>query len=110
MILIFMPIYAHGGWPTHERYKTSEVSKDLAWMAIGAGEAFPEIVLQIEGLLSEEEFPGVTIFHLENSGQHKNFPDEAVRLINKIVVNRDRVAGSRIDAVLADIEEARRNQ
>lgn len=97
-------------WPTHERYKTSAVSKDLAWMAIDAGEAFPEIVLQIEGLLTEEEFPGVTIMHLKNSGQHKRFPDEAMLLINKIVVDHDRAAGSRLDVVLADIEEARRNQ
>lgn len=93
-------------WPTNKRYKTSQITEELAWMAIEAGDAFPEVVAHIEGLLSEEEYPGVTIMRLEESGQHLRFPNEAKMLLDKIVGDPARVVGSRYNEVLAGIRDA----
>lgn len=92
-------------WPKHEQAKSVEVSKNLAWMAIEAGNAFSDAVAAIENSLQPEKW-GNTLHKLKETGLHKRFPDAAWRLIDHVVGDDIVIAGSNLSEILDEIAQA----
>ena len=92
-------------WPKHEEAKSIKVSGNLAWMAVEAGNAFPDAVAAIENSLQPEKW-GHTLHELKASGLHKRFPDAAWRLIHHVVGDDTVIAGSSLSEILDEISQA----
>lgn len=91
-------------WPKHEEAKSVEVSSNLAWIAIEAGDAFPNAVDTVEHMLQPHKW-GDILHELKESGLHERFPDPAWKLIRH-VVGRDTVtAGSNLPEMLDAIAQ-----
>ncbi len=91
-------------WPKHEEAKSVEVSSNLAWMAVEAGNAFPDAVATVENLLQPQKF-GDTLRDLKEAGLHKRFPDAAWTLIQRVVGDDTHIAGSDLLELLNDISQ-----
>lgn len=80
-------------WPKRSQDKSDQVSEKLAWMAIDAGDAFPDIIPVIEDLITPEEW-GSTLFHLWKKEEEyhlvSRFPDAALTLTDKLVGDETR--------------------
>lgn len=92
-------------WPKHEQAKSEEVSRNLAWTAVEAGNAFPDAVATIENSLQPEKW-GHTLLELKESGLHKRFPDAAWRLIYHVVGDDTDITGSSLSEILDEISQA----
>ena len=92
-------------WPKHEQAKSEAVSRNLAWMAVEARNAFPDAVAAIENSLQPEKW-GDTLNELKASGLHKRFPDAAWRLIDHVVGDDTVTAGSSLLEILDEISQA----
>lgn len=93
-------------WPTDNQSKSENVSKNLAWMAIDAGDAFPNAVSAIETMLVAEKWES-TIFHLqkteEETGLISSSPsaaNAALKMADKLVNDKTQTAGSALKKLL----------
>ena len=75
-------------WPTRPVDRSPRLSKHLAWMALEAGEAFPEIVVELSELIEGDEHSFV-LYELrlkeQKSGFVSEYPDACLMLIGKVV-------------------------
>ncbi len=90
-------------WPKRPQDRSLELSGKLAWMAIDAGDAFPDVVRDIEDLITQEEWESA-LFHLkmkeEETGLVSRFPSAALTLVDKLVGDKLRLADSTIKPLL----------
>lgn len=96
-------------WPKHPQARSPELSEKLAWMAIDAGPAFPDVVHAIKDIMTQEKHQGA-LFHLkmneEENGLVSRFPDAALTLVDKLVGENSGTLGDTLSVVLDAISSA----
>ncbi len=96
-------------WPKLQRSRSKLLSEKLAWMAIDAGDAFPDIVVAIKDFLLPEEWEN-TLFHLLKEDKKTDlisrFPDATLCLADKIVGEETRLARDTLAKTLTAITGA----
>ncbi len=92
-------------WPRHKIAKCSEVSSQLAQMAVEAGDAFPDAVKTVSDWLRPTKH-GETIHYLKESGLTGRFPNEAWLLIRSTVDEDTFLSQSELSELLNEIEGA----
>jgi hypothetical protein len=96
-----------GVWPRRTRDRSPELSGELARMAMEAGDAFPEAVTAIEGILTEEQWDWALLDLHEREKDSRlvsRFPKAALTLMDRIVSSQSRVEGVILGALLDKIE------
>lgn len=96
-------------WPKQPAARSSELSQNLAWMAIDADEAFPEIVEKIADIMLPEEHHSA-LFHLQSKNEESDLigrhPKSALTLTGKLVGSDIRHAGAMVKEILDTISAA----
>ncbi|MFV1850593.1 MAG: hypothetical protein ACMZ66_07790 [Thalassospira sp.] len=92
-------------WPKKVAAQSSDVSDNLAWMAIESGRAFPEVIETIKDILVPVNSAGVPLHRLMDSGLHRDFPIAARSLVARIAPDPNAVLGNSYAAVMSEIEE-----
>ena len=96
-------------WPKRPRDRSQSLSEKLGWMAIDAGDAFPDVVRAINGILTEEEWQGA-LFHLMTKEEEtrivSRFPRAALTLADKLVADRSHLVGDTLKTLLDAISRA----
>ena len=93
-------------WPKKLAAQNSEVSANLAWMAIESGNAFPSVVDAIKDRLVPVDQPGFSLHRLKDSELHKRFPLAAKCLVERIASNPHDVLSGAYEEVMNEIEES----
>ena len=72
-------------WPRRSKDKSPELSEQLAWMAMESGDAFPQAVAAIEGILKPEKH-SASLYHLiEKKDIIERYPDAVLTLVAGLV-------------------------
>lgn len=96
-------------WPRRPRDKSQSISEKLAWMAIDAGDAFPDVVSAIKHILTPEEWQSA-LFHLTKKEEEarivSRFSGAALTLADKLVGDRPNIMGDTLKTLLDAISRA----
>ena len=96
-------------WPRRPRDRSKSLSEKLAWMAIDAGDAFPDVVRAIKHILTEEEWQSA-LFHLTKKEEEarivSRFSGAALILADKLVGDRPNIMGDTLKTLLDAISRA----
>lgn len=98
------PWFEHA-WPKRPQDRSPELSSRLAWLAIDSGDAFPDVVKSINGVLTEEKYEDA-LFHLakaeQDGGLVSRHPEAALTLVDRLVG----AASGRVTDSLKNVLEA----
>jgi hypothetical protein len=82
-------------WPKRPHDRSNKLSKNLVWMGIDGGDAFPEIIAAISDLITPEEWQ-TSLYHLNQKEREtrliSRFPQAALLLSDKLVGDRTHVS------------------
>ena len=96
-------------WPKRPRDRSQSLSEKLAWMAIDAGDAFPDVVRAVVDFMTQEEWESA-LFHLmkkeEEIGLVSRFPNAALTLADKLVGDKPNLIGKTLKDLLDAISTA----
>lgn len=96
-------------WPKRPEARSQGLSENLAWMAIDAGDAFPDVVRAIEGIMVQEKWESA-LFHLmkkeEEIGLVSRAPNAALTLADKLVGDKPSLIGNTLKDLLDAISRA----
>ena len=97
-------------WPKRTRDRSKKLSENLAWMAIDAGDAFPDAVTVTEHLVEPEEWH-TTRYHLqkveEETGLVSRFPEAALTLVSRLTGNKTHLVDDTLKSLLEIIAKAK---
>ena len=74
-------------WPRRPKDRSPALSRELAWMAMEAGDAFPHVVATIEDILTPEQYSAALFRLTDKKDLIKRHPDAALTLVSKLVHN-----------------------
>ena len=96
-------------WPKRPMDKSQTLSGKLAFMAVDAGNAFPDIVSAVEELLIAEEHQHA-VFHMqlteEKTGLISRFRKHSLILANRLVADPSAVYGGTLKKLMESIATA----
>lgn len=72
-------------WPMRLSDRSPEISANLAWMAMESGDAFPQAVDTIEGILKPEEYSASLYRLTKKENLIKRYPDAVLTLVAGLV-------------------------
>ena len=76
-------------WPKSDSLVTPQVAKYLAYLIIAARKEFPAALDELQDWLSQSVAkPGIIVRKLGKSDLCREFPEEALRLLNKIIADK----------------------
>lgn len=71
-------------WPRRTKDKSPELSRELAWMAMESGNAFPYVVAAIEDILTPEQYNAALFLLRKKEEIIKRHPNAALTLVDKL--------------------------
>ncbi len=77
-------------WPKTRDLATGRIAESLTRLVIAARGEFPAALGEVQDWLQPIEYPDYVIHLLAESGLCKQFPTEALRLLNAVIVNQQR--------------------
>lgn len=96
-------------WPKRPVDRSESHSRNLVWLAIDGGEAFPEILTAINDLVVPEEWEG-SLFHLQSkeeaNGIISRFPEASLTLADKLVGPQTHALGETLQSALNAIAQS----
>ena len=100
-------------WPKEARFRAERVSKELAELAVNAGDLFPEVVQTILPYLIPISQGGTFVYRLtEQSGEKgaelpRRFPDATLALLDKLVSDNPDQIPYNLDTAIEMVAEAK---
>lgn len=77
--------YLDSIWPTAGERRTKEISTDLAYLCVNAGDAFPHAVERLKDWLQPLSEPLRCVYELNQSGLCKQFPQPALQFLDALI-------------------------
>ena len=74
-------------WPRRPKDRSPALSRELAWMAMEAGDAFPHVVDAIKDILTPEQYNAALSRLMDKKDLIKRHPCAALTLVSKLVHN-----------------------
>ena len=109
----FGKVFLRKAWPREDRFRTEQLSRELAELAAKAGESFPEVVDTILPYLIPIFSGGLFVTPLvQENGEEEDtlatrFPDAVLALIDKLVPDNPSQIPYKLDIVIEMIAEAK---